>query len=80
MKPINIEKVIKIVDSNIKDVDVSTVYVNEELTDLGMDSITFISIIVALEEEFECEFPDEKLLLSEMNTVQKIIDVLHSLE
>lgn len=80
MKSINIERVVEIIDSKIKDFDVSIEHVNEELTDLGMDSITFISIIVALEEEFECEFPDEKLLLSEMNTIQKIINVLHSLE
>ena len=41
-----------------------------------MDSISFIQTIVSLEEEFECEIPDSKLLISEMNTVNKIIDVL----
>ena len=46
---------------------------------MGMDSITFIQIVVALEEEFECEIPDEKLLITEMDTVQKIVDVLQSI-
>ena len=44
-----------------------------------MDSITFIQIVVALEEEFECEIPDEKLLITEMDTVQKMLDVLQSI-
>lgn len=53
--------------------------IDENLIDLGMDSITFIQVIVALEEEFECEIPDEKLLITEMDTVKKIMDVLQTL-
>ena len=45
-----------------------------------MDSITFIKIIVAVEEEFECEIPDSKLLLGEMNTVNKIVQVLNDIK
>lgn len=45
-----------------------------------MDSITFIRIIVSLEEEFECETPDSKLLLTEMNTVYKMFEVLQSID
>lgn len=41
-----------------------------------MDSIKFIQIIVSLEEAFECEIPDEKLLLAEMNSVNKMLEVL----
>ena len=29
--------------------------------------------------QFECEIPDEKLLITEMDTVQKMIDVLQAL-
>ena len=52
----------------------------DSLPELGMDSITFIQIVVALEEEFECEIPDEKLLITEMDTVQKMLDVLQSID
>ena len=44
-----------------------------------MDPISFIQIIVAWEEEFDCEIPDEKLLITEMDTVQKMIGVLQAL-
>ena len=40
-----------------------------ELSTIGVDSIIFIRIIVALEETFEIEIPDEKLLITEMNTL-----------
>lgn len=38
----------------------------------NMDSLKFIHFVVALEEEFNVEIPDEKLLFTEMNTMRKI--------
>ena len=49
--------------------------INIDLTGF-VDSITFIHIIVALEERFELEIPDEFLLLTEMNSISKIVEVL----
>ena len=60
-------------------IEVSQEQLKDSLPELGMDSITFIQIVVALEEEFECEIPDEKLLITEMDTVQKMLDVLQSI-
>ena len=41
-----------------------------------MDSIKFINIIITLEEEFDIEISDEYLLLTEMNTISKIAEVI----
>jgi acyl carrier protein len=49
---------------------------DDDLLELGLDSIKFIQIIVSLEEAFKCEIPDEKLLLTEMNSVNKMLEVL----
>ena len=78
MKEIIVEEVLDIINasSNLK---ITNEQLNENLITLGMDSITFIQIIVGLEETFGCEIPDSKLLVSEMDTVQKIIDVLQAL-
>lgn len=76
MKEISSEKVIQILNDNIENADITWENIEEDLTSLGMDSLGFVKIIVFLEEEFECEIPDTKLLISEMNTAQKIIDVL----
>ena len=51
--------------------------VDDNLGELGVDSISFIKIIVMLEDEFECVITDSKLLFTEMDTVQKIIEVLN---
>lgn len=39
-----------------------------------MDSITFIKIIVALENEFDFEFDDEMLLISRFPTIKPMIE------
>lgn len=79
MKPVNLNDLLSIVNSNLKDITITSEKVTQNLSELGMESITFIQIIVALEEEFECEIPDSKLLITEMNTVEKIMNVLQTL-
>lgn len=79
MKKIAVNQVLEILNANIEDSPITTDELDTSLMDLGMDSITFIQVIVALEEEFECEIPDEKIMISEMDTVQKIINILQSL-
>lgn len=72
--------VIEVLNSNLSGAHITLNELNNDLSEFGMDSITFIHIVVALEEEFECEIPDSKLLISEMNTVNKIYEVLTSIE
>lgn len=79
MKPVNLNDLLSIINSNLKDITITSEKVTQNLSELGMESITFIQIIVALEEEFECEIPDSKLLITEMNTVEKIMNVLQTL-
>ena len=79
MKRVCLNRVLEILNNNIADANVSNDMLEENLPALGMDSISFIQIIVELEEVFECEIPDEKLLIAEMDTVQKILDVLFEL-
>ena len=80
MKEFKIEKVIEIINENIEKNKINESMVDIELPQLGIDSITFIKIIVSLEESFDCEIPDSKLLFSEMNTVNKIMEVLKEIE
>lgn len=70
------EKILEVINTNIEDHTVTTEQLDDDLSNIGMDSIRFIQIIVSLEELFECEFPDSKLLLTEMNTVNKIYEEL----
>ena len=75
MKEITKEKILEIVNY-VQDMEVTVDQCDDDLLELGLDSIKFIQIIVSLEETFECEIPDEKLLLTEMNSVNKMLEVL----
>lgn len=78
MKKIVIDKIIEVINDNIENLHISVEKCDEDLIKLGMDSIKFIRIIVSLEAVFECEIPDSKLLITEMNTINKIYDTLNS--
>jgi len=44
--------------------------------DLGADSLDTVELVMALEEEFECEIPDEEA--EKITTVQQAIDYIES--
>ncbi|MDR1914690.1 MAG: acyl carrier protein [Clostridiales bacterium] len=70
------EKVLDTIKANIEEIEISAEQSDEDLLQHGMDSITFIQIVVALENTLEIEIPDEKLLLEEMGTLNKMINVV----
>lgn len=72
------EKILKIVNDNIEDVEIKPDQFEVDLSTIGMDSITFIRIAVALEEALNIEIPDEFLLITEMNTMEKMTNVVLS--
>ena len=78
MKEVSTAIVLEIINRS-GNLEVSQEQIEDSLPELGMGSITFLQIVVALEEEFGCEIPDEKLLITEMDTVQKMLDVLQSI-
>lgn len=78
MKKITTEEILRVINS-VDNITVSAEQTDESLIDLGMDSISFIQVVVGLEESFDCEIPDSKLLISEMDTVGKIFAVLKSI-
>ncbi|GMQ88959.1 MAG: acyl carrier protein [Gammaproteobacteria bacterium] len=66
------ERVKKIV---VEQLDVSEDSVTTEASfvdDLGADSLDTVELVMALEEEFECEIPDEDA--EKITTVQQAID------
>ncbi len=66
------ERVKKIV---VEQLDVSEDSVTNEASfvdDLGADSLDTVELVMALEEEFECEIPDEQA--EKITTVQQAID------
>ena len=46
------------------------------VNDLGADSLDTVELVMALEEEFECEIPDEQA--EKITSVQQAIDYINS--
>ena len=68
-----------IIKSYIKDLELDESRYEANLAELGMDSITFVQIIVEMEDRFQIEIPDEYLLFSEMDSVYKMASIVVSL-
>ncbi len=71
----DIQKIVfDVIVSNLSEKISSNISVNMDLNSIGLDSITFIKMIVALECEFDFEFDDEMLIITEFPTVKSIVE------
>ncbi|MCL4315933.1 MAG: acyl carrier protein [Gammaproteobacteria bacterium] len=70
------ERVKKIVveQLGVKDDEVKSA--SSFVDDLGADSLDTVELVMALEEEFECEIPDESA--EKITTVQQAVDYIKS--
>ncbi len=72
------EKVINIIYQALQvesDVEITA---NTQLSDLLFDSIDFVQMVVSLENEFNFEFDDEKLILDQFSSVESVIEYVKS--
>lgn len=56
-------------DQNIKKIGES-----DDIFDMGMDSLSFVSLIVAIEKKFDITFNIDDLSYKNLNTLKKITD------
>jgi len=73
------------VESKVKEIIVSQLGVDADkvvpsatfVDDLGADSLDTVELIMAIEEEFDCEIPEEEA--ANISSVQEVIDYLAKL-
>jgi len=65
-------KLKKIIDENLN--MPTEINPDNELKKYGIDSITFIKIIVCIENEFKIEFDDENLDSNRLSTLNNLIE------
>ena len=69
----NIEQRVKKIVAEQPGVNASEIKTESSFVDdLGADSLDTVELVMALEEEFECEIPDEEA--EKITTVQQAID------
>jgi len=74
------------IEARVKDIVVEQLGVNaDEVTtdasfidDLGADSLDTVELVMALEEEFECEIPDEQA--EKITTVKEAVAYVNSVQ
>ena len=72
------------IDERVKKIVVEQLGVKEDevndtssfVDDLGADSLDTVELVMALEEEFECEIPDEEA--EKITTVKQAIDYVNA--
>jgi acyl-coenzyme A synthetase/AMP-(fatty) acid ligase/acyl carrier protein len=74
----NHNKAFQIIASNLGENLSHSLSIDMELSSIGLDSITFIKTIVALESEFDFEFDDEMLLITKFSTIKSMIEYVES--
>lgn len=72
------KEVIELISELFKDkgFDIDIFEYVDLIDDLGMDSITFISIVVETEAHFDIEVPDDVLLLENFRCVDDIVSIV----
>lgn len=73
------KQILTIINSVLDGIVINDENIDSNLMDLGLDSIKFIRLVIALEDEFCIEIPDSILLLQEMDTPLKIIAIINRL-
>lgn len=76
------EQITKLIIDTVAELGVFIDYDGENDFDMSIyfeDSISFISIIVSLEEALKIEFPEELLLLENYSSFERIVDVIYDL-
>jgi acyl carrier protein len=69
------------IEARVKDIVVEQLGVNEDevtIDDLGADSLDTVELVMALEEEFECEIPDEEA--EKITTVKEAVTYINSVQ
>ena len=72
------------IEERVKQIVVEQLGVSEEevketssfVDDLGADSLDTVELVMALEEEFECEIPDEEA--EKITTVKQAVDYVNA--
>jgi len=72
------KRAFNIIVSNLSEKSSFDISLNKDINSIGLDSITFIKIVVAFEGEFDFEFDDEMLLITKFTTVKSMIEYVES--
>ncbi len=69
----NEEVIMKCLKSVLNDIEFSK---EDNLLELGIDSMTFIRLVVEIEDEFDIEIEDEEIILENFESFSSIVQLV----
>lgn len=61
------------------DMDFNTIDEDADLYDVGLTSLTTVNIMLAIEDEFDIEFPDSKLNRQTFQSIETLVELVEDL-
>ena len=68
------QQVIEILQSIVTERAVSIEHLDQSLDEYALDSMVFVALVIALENQFHFEFDDDHLILSAFSTLRSLAD------
>lgn len=60
-------------------IDFGEVGIDQDLYEIGLTSLTTVNIMLAIEDEFDIEFPDNKLNRQTFESIESLVEVVEEL-
>ena len=61
------------------DIDFQAIETDDDLYEAGLTSLTTVNIMLAIEDEFDIEFPDNKLNRQTFDSIDSLVEVVEAL-
>lgn len=61
------------------EIDVNSLREDDDLYEVGLTSLTTVNIMLAIEDAFDIEFPDNKLNRKTFNSIESLVEVIAEL-
>ena len=71
-----IRNVIKLILNNREEA-IDSISLNEPLKNIGMNSINYMQMVLLIEDYFNIKFKVEDCIYEEMDTIEKIINIIN---
>jgi len=65
------EDILKVIKEIIKNDDI---YLDQNIKEVGFDSLTFVKFVVQIEELYDIEFDDDMLMMDKFLTIASIVE------
>lgn len=76
---VSVSEILDIINPILEDRVLTEQEINEDLQSLGLTSVTFVMMVVELEDTFGIEMPDEYLLFTRLPSVAVVHEIINSL-